>query len=54
MAGRLSTVAPMMPERAEPTSTPKRMVASFSDSPKASVPMKRLIVKPIPVRILVP
>src|SRR6202040_3294024 len=50
----LSTAAPTIAERAEPTRTPKRMTASTSDSPKASVPMKRLIVKPIPVRMLVP
>jgi hypothetical protein len=43
-----------MPTSAELTSAPNRIPASRLDSPKASVPMTRLIVKPIPVRMLVP
>ena len=49
-----STPAPTRADSAEPTRTPNRIGASRSDSPKASVPMKRLIVKPMPVRMLVP
>ena len=53
-AEKPSTPAPTTPDSTEPTSTPSRITVSSSDSPKASVPMNKLIVKPIPVRILVP
>jgi hypothetical protein len=48
-----NTSAAIMPDSSEAARTPSRTCFSTTSSSKASVPMKRLMVKPMPVRMAI-